>query len=167
MFIPTGGINAGNIAEYSAYEKILACGGSWMVSADLINAGDFTKITALCREAVLNMLDFKFVHIGVNAGSEDEAEKAVKLFETLFGLKRDVRSVSVFAGSGIEIMKNAGPGLHGHIGIKTSNAAKAAAYLERMGIELRHDTVRLDKKGNVTFAYLKEEIAGFAVHIVQ
>ena len=48
-FMPTGGINAGNIAKYIAYEKIIACGGSWMVSADLINSGDFGKITALSR----------------------------------------------------------------------------------------------------------------------
>jgi 2-dehydro-3-deoxyphosphogluconate aldolase/(4S)-4-hydroxy-2-oxoglutarate aldolase len=167
MFIPTGGINAGNIAEYTACERVLACGGSWMVGADLINAGGFWAITALCREAVLNMLDFRFAHIGVNAGSEAAAEKAAKLFETLFGMKRDERGASIFAGSGIEIMKNAGPGSRGHIGIKTSNAAKAAAYLERMGIELDSGTARLDKAGNITFVYLKEEIAGFAVHLVQ
>jgi 2-dehydro-3-deoxyphosphogluconate aldolase/(4S)-4-hydroxy-2-oxoglutarate aldolase len=167
MFIPTGGINAGNIAEYTACDKVLACGGSWMAGADLINAGDFPKITALCREAVLNMLDFRFVHVGVNAGSEGEAEKAAKLFETLFGFKRDERSNSVFAGSGMEIMKNAGPGKYGHIGIKTASVAKAAAYLERSGVGLNPDTARFDKKGDITFIYLKEEIAGFAVHIVQ
>ena len=52
-FIPTGGINAQNIAKYSAFKKVLACGGSWMVNAELINAGEFEKITALCKEAVL------------------------------------------------------------------------------------------------------------------
>ena len=51
-FMPTGGINAGNIAQYMAFNKILACGGSWMATPDLINAGDFEKITALSREAV-------------------------------------------------------------------------------------------------------------------
>ena len=51
-FMPTGGINAGNIAKYMAFSRILACGGSWMAGADLINAGDFDKITALSREAV-------------------------------------------------------------------------------------------------------------------
>jgi 2-dehydro-3-deoxyphosphogluconate aldolase/(4S)-4-hydroxy-2-oxoglutarate aldolase len=167
LFIPTGGINGSNIGEYTACDRILACGGSWMAGADLINAGDFQKITALCREAVLNMLDFKFAHVGVNAGSEGEAEKAAKLFETLFGFTRGDRSGSVFAGSSMEIMKNTGPGTYGHIGVKTSNAGKAAACLERMGIELKSDTARLDKNGNITFIYLKEEIAGFAVHIVQ
>ena len=51
-FIPTGGINAQNIAKYVAFDKVLACGGSWMANPDLINAGDFSTITALCREAV-------------------------------------------------------------------------------------------------------------------
>jgi len=51
-FMPTGGINASNVREYLAYDRILACGGSWMVKADLIKAGDFEKITALTEEAV-------------------------------------------------------------------------------------------------------------------
>jgi len=51
-FMPTGGINAENIVRYIAFEKILACGGSWMASAELINSGDFEKITALSRAAV-------------------------------------------------------------------------------------------------------------------
>lgn len=50
-FMPTGGINAKNVVEYLKSDKILACGGSWMVKNDLITAGDFEKITSLCREA--------------------------------------------------------------------------------------------------------------------
>lgn len=51
-FMPTGGINANNVKEYLAYNRILACGGSWMVKGDLIKAGDFAKITQLTKEAV-------------------------------------------------------------------------------------------------------------------
>ena len=50
-FMPTGGINATNVREYLAYNRIIACGGSWMCSGDLIKAGDFEKITELTREA--------------------------------------------------------------------------------------------------------------------
>ncbi|MDR1559199.1 MAG: bifunctional 4-hydroxy-2-oxoglutarate aldolase/2-dehydro-3-deoxy-phosphogluconate aldolase [Clostridiales bacterium] len=50
-FVPTGGINAGNIGKYSAYNKIAACGGSWMVSKELLEAGNFEEITRLCEEA--------------------------------------------------------------------------------------------------------------------
>ncbi|MCL2747588.1 MAG: bifunctional 4-hydroxy-2-oxoglutarate aldolase/2-dehydro-3-deoxy-phosphogluconate aldolase [Oscillospiraceae bacterium] len=50
-FVPTGGINAGNLGRYMAFPKVVACGGSWMVKKDLIEAGDFGEITRLCREA--------------------------------------------------------------------------------------------------------------------
>ena len=50
-FMPTGGINATNVRDYLACGKILACGGSWMVKGDLVNAGDFAQIEKLTREA--------------------------------------------------------------------------------------------------------------------
>ena len=51
-FMPTGGINAKNLEQYLSFGKIAACGGSWMVKADLIDAGDFDKIKELTKEAV-------------------------------------------------------------------------------------------------------------------
>ena len=51
-FMPTGGISPKNVKEYLAYDRIIACGGSWMVKGDLVKAGDFAKITELCKEAV-------------------------------------------------------------------------------------------------------------------
>jgi len=50
-FIPTGGIGPRNLREYLAFEKIFACGGSWMCPKDLINAGKWEEITQLCVEA--------------------------------------------------------------------------------------------------------------------
>ncbi|HAK44436.1 MAG TPA: 2-dehydro-3-deoxyphosphogluconate aldolase [Spirochaeta sp.] len=51
-YMPTGGINTSNLKEYLAYDKILACGGSWMVKADLIASGNFAEITRLTKEAM-------------------------------------------------------------------------------------------------------------------
>lgn len=51
-FMPTGGINAKNVSSYLEYPRIVACGGSWMVSSDLVKAGDFKKVTELSKEAV-------------------------------------------------------------------------------------------------------------------
>lgn len=51
-FIPTGGIGAGNLAEYLAFRRVLACGGSWMVKKDLISGGKFKEVSRLCAEAV-------------------------------------------------------------------------------------------------------------------
>ncbi|MBQ8814133.1 MAG: bifunctional 4-hydroxy-2-oxoglutarate aldolase/2-dehydro-3-deoxy-phosphogluconate aldolase [Lachnospiraceae bacterium] len=50
-FMPTGGINANNVREYLAYDRIVACGGSWMVSGKMIKEGKFDEITALVKEA--------------------------------------------------------------------------------------------------------------------
>lgn len=49
-FMPTGGINAGNLTEYLSCDKILCCGGSWMVKGDLVKAGDFGNIRELSAE---------------------------------------------------------------------------------------------------------------------
>ena len=51
-FMPTGGINAKNLKNYLEYEKILCCGGSWMVKGDLIKNKEFDKIRELTKEAV-------------------------------------------------------------------------------------------------------------------
>lgn len=51
-FIPTGGISLSNLAPYLAFSKVLACGGSWMVKPDLIDAGRYDEIRKLCAEAV-------------------------------------------------------------------------------------------------------------------
>jgi 2-dehydro-3-deoxyphosphogluconate aldolase/(4S)-4-hydroxy-2-oxoglutarate aldolase len=51
-FVPTGGIGPANLASYLALPQVLACGGSWMVPRDLLDAGDFEAITSLAAEAV-------------------------------------------------------------------------------------------------------------------
>jgi 2-dehydro-3-deoxyphosphogluconate aldolase/(4S)-4-hydroxy-2-oxoglutarate aldolase len=51
-FIPTGGINPANLADYLALRMVHACGGSWMVRADLITTGDFSEIARLTMEAM-------------------------------------------------------------------------------------------------------------------
>lgn len=51
-FMPTGGINTSNVCEYLACDKIIACGGSWMVKDAFINDHEFDKIRDLTKEAV-------------------------------------------------------------------------------------------------------------------
>ena len=51
-FIVSPGLNPKNVRDYLAYDRILACGGSWMVKGDLIKAGEFDKIREMVKEAV-------------------------------------------------------------------------------------------------------------------
>ena len=50
-FMPTGGINAKNLEDYLSFDKIICCGGSWMVKGELVNNGEFDKIRELTAEA--------------------------------------------------------------------------------------------------------------------
>ena len=49
-FMPTGGINTKNLEEYLSCDKIICCGGSWMVKGDLVKVGEFDKIRELTAE---------------------------------------------------------------------------------------------------------------------
>jgi len=51
-FMPTGGIGPENLRKYLAFEKIFACGGSWMCPKNLVSEGMWEEITRLCREAI-------------------------------------------------------------------------------------------------------------------
>lgn len=51
-FMPTGGVSAKNLESYLSCDKIVACGGSWMVKGDLVKAGKFDEIKAMTEEAV-------------------------------------------------------------------------------------------------------------------
>lgn len=50
-FMPTGGIGTQNLKDYLGFDKIICCGGSWMVKANLIKNGEFEKICKLTKEA--------------------------------------------------------------------------------------------------------------------
>lgn len=52
MFMPTGGVSAENLRDFLAYDKIYACGGSWMVADKLIKEKQFDEITRLTKAAV-------------------------------------------------------------------------------------------------------------------
>ena len=165
-FMPTGGINAKNINSYLAFPKILACGGSWMVKGDLVEAGEFDKITELTREAVMTMLGFELKHIGINCENEEEAEKTAGTFASLFGFEKKSGNSSVFAGSAVEAMKSPYLGAKGHIAVGTNSVERAVNYLESQGVEFNMESAKY-KDGRMTAIYLKEEVAGFAVHLVQ
>lgn len=50
-FCPTGGVDATNAGEYLALPNVVCVGGTWMVPADLLEAGDFAGIAGLARAA--------------------------------------------------------------------------------------------------------------------
>lgn len=166
-FMPTGGINEENMLAYLSFNKIIACGGSFMVKDSLIDAGNFEEITKLTRSAVMKMLGFKLAHIGINCENKEKATSSAKLICALFGLDYKEGNKSTFCGSDFELMHTPYYGTNGHIAIATNFPDRAKAYLESQGIEFIDETAGYDDKGNLKVIYLKEEIAGFAIHLVK
>lgn len=50
-FVPTGGVGEDNLAEWLANPAVQAVGGSWMVPASAVDAGDFDAVRERCARA--------------------------------------------------------------------------------------------------------------------
>lgn len=166
-FMPTGGINAKNFISYLNFPKIIACGGSWMVSSEMINAGEFDKIAELTKEAVNIMLGFELAHVGINSSDGSEAESIADSFTSLFGMPKKTGTSSIFSGKGFEVMKTPYLGANGHLAIATNYINRAIYYLESKGVKIDMSTAKYDQNGNMLAVYLEEEIGGFAIHLLQ
>lgn len=165
-FLPTGGITLDNLGGYLSCDKVIACGGSFMANSAMIAAGDFDGITKNCERAVRESLGFRLAHIGINGKSREDSLGTAKLIASLFGFPIRECSASVFAGEIAECMDSP-RGTNGHISISTRSLVRAMEYLSAKGVEFDTETFKYDKAGNVTCAYFREEIAGFAWHIVK
>ena len=163
----TGGVNSKNVNDYLGYDQIVAVGGTWMCKNDMIQAEKWDEITAICKEAVKTMLGFQLAHIGVNCADDKEAEQTAKTLCALFGLEYKAGNSSIFAGKAVECMKKPGRGAHGHIAIAANSVDRAVYHLGRQGVEFIEDSRVLDAKGKTKAIYLKNEVSGFAIHLVQ
>ncbi len=165
-FIPTGGINQNNLCSYLSNNKVLACGGSWMVKTEFISSGNFAEITRLTREAVSIMLGFEFAHLGINEENKGKALNSANQLSHLFYFPVKEGETSVFAGSGFEVMKNQYLGKHGHIAIATNHIYRAINYLKMKGVSLLPETAK-EKDGKLKAIYLDQEVSGFVIHLLQ
>ena len=166
-WMPTGGVNTKNMMDYLGFDRIIACGGTWMVKKDLIEGEQWDEITRICKEAVKTMLGFSLAHVGINCADEAQAEQTAKTLCALFDLEYKPGSSSIFAGSAVECNKAPGRGANGHIAIGTNNVDRAVYHLGLRGVTFDESSRKTDAKGNTKAIYLKDELAGFAVHLVK
>ena len=165
-FMPTGGINADNLKSYLDFNKIVCCGGSWMVKKGMVTAGDFEGIKNLTKQAVDTMLGFEVRHVGVNLASADEADELADTLNNMFSFEKKVGNSSIFSGTGFELMKKPGRGTNGHIAIATNYIERAIYHLEKRGFEFDKESTVI-KEGRIKAIYFKGEFGGFAIHLVQ
>ncbi len=165
-FIPTGGINNSNLAVYLSLEKVLACGGTWIAKSEDISQGRFEDIKRLAQEAVQTALGFELAHVGVNASDQNQAHGWAVQFAQLLALPIQEGSSSILAGTAIEIMKKPYLGRNGHLAIATNRIDIALSFFRRKGVKVKEGSAKV-KNGRLVAIYLEEEIAGFAIHLLQ
>jgi len=164
-FIPTGGVNQQNVGEFAASPYVHAIGGSWVCTKADISAHNFDKITALCMEGRKALLGFEVAHVGINSPDADAAMDVCRELQAAFDMPIKEGNSSNFVSSGFEVMKTMFKGANGHIAVRTNKMAPAIAELEKRGFEFDWDAVK--DVNNIKAIYLKNDIGGFAVHLLQ
>ncbi len=165
-FIPTGGVNGNNVGEYISAPFIHAVGGSWVCAKADIAAGNFDKITALCKQARASIMGFEVAHIGINCEDADASAAVCQQLNKAFDFETKNGNSSNFAGPSIEVMKSQYLGKNGHIAVRTNSMTVAIAELEKRGFAVDMETAKY-KGERLTAVYLKDEMGGFAIHLLQ
>lgn len=158
-FMPTGGIGEDNLNRYLSFERVIACGGSWMVQKELIAAKDFATITARSKTAVARMLGLRLDRVDINAASEPATSEVRAIFEALFGLESDTGPVGV--------VNEMSRGKYGTISVAANSAFRARAHLAQRGIFFDEASAEYGEDNRLSAIFLKDEIAGFAVRLIQ
>ena len=166
QFMPTGGVNPANINSYLAFNRILACGGSWMIDQKLIDAGDYAGIATLCREAVDTVLGIRFAHIGLNDPNSAAAKLAAEQFAGLMGAHAADDGNAFWPCEELEVLPKMVRGQNGHIAFWCNNMERAVYQLTRRGYEFSMEETGKDPAGH-RFLFLKGEMAGFSVHLLE
>jgi len=113
------------------------------------------------------MPEYTFAHLGINAENKEEALKTVETLCALFGLSPKIpEKGSPYAGKNIEVVPAGKNGKNGHFAFYTPDFAAAVKDLEARGIELDYSTVKNNPDGTPYLIYLKQELCGFAVHLL-
>ena len=165
-FIPTGGVNQQNLGEFVSNPSIHAVGGSWVCPKADIAEHNFDKITQLCAEARRGVMGFELAHVGVNCESADESLAVCEELEKAFDFEVKTGNSSNFASTGVEVMKSMYLGRNGHLAVRTNKIETAVAELEKRGFAVDMDTAKY-KGDRMIAVYLKNEIGGFAIHLLQ
>ncbi|MBE0601683.1 MAG: keto-hydroxyglutarate-aldolase/keto-deoxy-phosphogluconate aldolase, partial [Firmicutes bacterium] len=131
-----------------------------------IDAKDWAAIEALTASAVNRMLGFELKHIGINSGDPDTAMKDALALAKILGWPIKDGNSSVFTGTALEFMKRPFRGTHGHIALGTNYIQRARWYLEQKGFAF-DDESAIYKDGKLLAVYFRDEIAGFAFHLLQ
>jgi 2-dehydro-3-deoxyphosphogluconate aldolase/(4S)-4-hydroxy-2-oxoglutarate aldolase len=128
-YVPTGGVHNGNLVEYLDDPRVLACGGTWIAKADLVESGRTDEIKRVVESAFHAVLALR-TEAPRRGGSKPEPDDVRKLLGELLPQGEAVvskKSQSVAMSD------------DGTIEISTRDLRKAAAFCERRGFDIARE----------------------------
>jgi len=165
-FIPTGGVNNDNLADFADKPFIHAVGGGWLCKTSDITNHNFATITETSRKAIEVLLGFEIAHVGINQDSQNDSYDVAQSIKKAFGFSIEEGKSSNFVSRSIEITKSRYLGTNGHLAVRTNSIPRAMYYLRQRGFEVDMETAK-HKGDKLISVYLKDEFGGFAVHLLQ
>jgi len=165
-FVPTGGVDMKNLPDYVQAPFVAAIGGGWLCTSKQLKDGDYAGITKGIAASIDVMLGFELAHVGFNTDGPEQSEQIANQLVGAFHFPNLPGNSANFAGTAVEVVKGAGLGKNGHVAIKTNNIDRAIYYLEKRGFAVDMSTAK-SKGGKTIAVYLKDEIGGFAFHLLQ
>lgn len=158
-FMPTGGISTANLTEYLSFDKIIACGGTWMVSEELINNKKWDEISAITKQAIKTMLNIQFHHIGIGAN-----DNGLQLAALINNPHQELLKSSAMVDQ-VEFMFDYDSGTFHHLCLSTKNIERAIFYLKKLGYTFDYNNIRYNNKNKIEFIYFNELISGCKCHL--
>ena len=148
-------------------DNVLAQCSNKVVFVSDIKQQRWREITERAHQTIFQMFGFELCHVGINHPNGTQAQQTATTFEKLFGWTTQDKGGAYFAGSYIEAMKKIFYGTHGHIAITTKHIERAVWYLEQCGVQFNWKSANYNPDKSLRVVYLKDEIGGFAVHLIQ
>lgn len=110
---------------------------------------------------------YRFAHMGVNNRNTDDAFETVRVMQRAFDFQMFDIGNSIMVEGSFEIIKSMGRGSNGHIAIETEDVFLAIKDLTQKGFTPDMETIQYQSDGQIMSVYLKEEIGGFAFHLLK
>jgi 2-dehydro-3-deoxyphosphogluconate aldolase/(4S)-4-hydroxy-2-oxoglutarate aldolase len=161
-FIPTGGIDHTNLLNYLRHNNVAACGGSWMLKPELIEAGAFKKISEAIADSVNIMHGFT---VNLHRKNKKDEKKIVKILETSLDIKTAIKQDQKRIDKNWKnrLMESAAENC---VNLLTNFIDRSVCYFELKGISADNE-MKTEKNGKLYSVFLNYKINSLPVRLVQ
>jgi len=164
-FIPTGGLDESNILQYLKLPQVFACGGSWMVKADLIKNKRFEDIKNLTSSALSKMFGFRLLNIGISDKESKRVTQAALFLSKIINLQINDDDSLPLISNQFELIKSISNSKRKNISIGTYFLDRAVHYLLSRGLLKKEFITKVNDR--ISIIHLNVNNDDYAIQLLQ